>query len=653
MHALPFLEFNINLDTFIDDLTTRLNSNRTTIDALLNITPKRYANFVKPFEMLEERLEQFFTPLSHLNAVENSELTQKIYTEALPLLSEYSTEIGQNIHIFEAFKSIKADEYSQLSTAQKRVVDLNLLHFELSGAALDDEKKARLKAINLRKSELANTFSQNLLDATNAYEKIITDDADVLGIAASDLEMATIEYHGKTAYRFTLQMPSYLAYMTYGPNRTIREELYKAYTTRAPENAAIIDELLALRHESAQLLGFSNFAERSLASKMAPDSKSVTSFMESLAQESHQQAQNELNTLRAIASHPLESFDTAYYSEILKKEQYDLDEEAYRPYFEQESVVSGMFHFLNRLFGITFKPVTCKLWNDKAKAYDLYVDEHLRSRLYLDLEARASKRGGAWMHNWQTHCIDENGDEQLASAFVVCNFPPSSATTPSLLRHDDVVTLFHEMGHALHHMLSTVSENGVSGVNGVEWDAVEFPSQFLENFAYEPKVLRLFAKHHETGEILDEAMIQRLERARNFQSAMMMLRQLEFAMFDFKLHQSLHQGDEIQQLLDAVRQQTSLIAPPSYNKFQNGFSHIFAGGYAAGYYSYKWAEVLSADAFFAIVDQGIFDTRIGRDYLDIILSKGGSQSMQELFVALMGREPDTKNLLRLSGITAA
>ena len=650
MSKSPFIPFEINLENFIADLTDRLDANRKTLIQLLDIKEKSYQNFVKPFEMMDERLDHFFTPLSHLNAVNNSEKTQKVYADALPLLTDYSTEIGQNLAIYEAFKIIKEREYDSLNQEQRRVVDLNIQGFELAGAHLDHAPKARLKAINLRKSELTNDFSQNLLDATNAYELLIEDEKDVEGLPQSDIEAAKIEKEGRTLYRFTLQMPSYIAYMTYGPNREYREELYRAYTTRAPQNGAIIDELLALKMEMAQLLGFKSYAEYSIARKMAPSTQSVIDFLEELATNAHEQGQKELEVLKKMSSGPIESFDTAYYSEILKKEQYDIDEETYRPYFEQNCVVEGMFIFLHRLFGVSFREADAKLWDDKASAYDLYVDDELRARLYLDLEARESKRGGAWMHNWQSHCKDENGHEQLASAYVVCNFPPSSAQNPSLLRHDDVVTLFHEMGHALHHMLSTVSENGVSGVNGVEWDAVEFPSQFLENFAYEPEVLKLFAKHYQSGEVLSDLMIEKLVRAKNFQSAMGMLRQLEFSLFDFKLHLSLYQGSEVQNLLDRIREKTALITPPAYNRFQNGFSHIFAGGYAAGYYSYKWAEVLSADAFFAIVDQGLFDTRLGRDYLDIILSKGGSQSMQELFHELLGRDAQTQSLLRLNGI---
>lgn len=647
----PFTDFNLNLETFIFDLNTLIEINHKTIADLLAIPDKTYANFVRPFDLMEEDLELLFTPLSHINAIKNSDESQRIYADALPILTDYSTFVGQNLDIYEAFKNVKAREYNSLNTEQRRILDLNILHFELAGAHLDETSKERLAQINLRKSTLTNDFSQNVLDATNAYEKIITDPADVEGIPESDLENARFEEDGATKYRFTLQMPSYIAYMTYGPNRTIREELYRAYTTRAPQNGAIIDELMALRQESAKLLGFENYAEYSLASKMAPSTESVLKFLNEIIDASRRQGMRELEELRAIAPDiDLQSYDTAYYGEILKKAQYDIDEEEYRPYFEQHSVMEGMFAFLNELFGLRFIRQNIDLWDEKASVYDIYEHDTLTARVYFDLEARKNKRGGAWMHNFQTHCEDTQGCTHLSSAFVVCNFPPSSETSPSLLRHDDVVTLFHEMGHTIHHLLSKVKEHGVSGVNGVEWDAVEFPSQFLENFAYEPKVLKLFAKHHESGEILSDEMIAKLIRAKNFQSGMFMLRQIEFSLFDFELHSKLYQGDEIQILLDSIRERTSLIKPPAYNKFQNGFSHIFSGGYSAGYYSYKWAEVLSADAYYAIVDEGVFGSELARRYKEIVLGKGGSQSMQELFVEMMGRECDSKNLLRLSGI---
>ncbi len=645
-----FLKFNVDLDGFIDELNKRVEENNKKIDELLEIKEKTYSNFVKPLGMMDEYLEQFFTPLSHINSVNNTEQTQEIYADSLPIITEYSTKLSQNLNIYKAYKEIYSNE-KNLNQEQKKVLELNIQNFELSGAHLDEKTKERLQEINIRKSELSNDFSQNVLDATSAYEYIITDERDVEGIPQSDLLDAKFEENGVTKYRFTLQMPSYIAYMTYGKNEKIREELYRTYVTRAPQNEHIIDELLALKNEMSRLLGFPSYAAYSLASKMAKDEKSIIDFLEKLLINSKEQAHAEIKELQEMAHKPLCSFDTAYYSELLKKEKYDIDEELYRVYFEQISVLNGMFDFLNKLFGITFKKTDEKLWDEKAFSYDLYMEDKLKARLYLDLEARKSKQGGAWMNNFQTHCIDEKGNEQLASAVIVCNFPPSSKNNPSLLRHDDVVTLFHEMGHALHHMLSSVDENEVSGVNGVEWDAVEFPSQFLENFAYEPHVLKLFATHHETKEIIPDEMIEKLVRSKNFLSASGMLRQLEFSIFDFKLHTELYQGDEVQNLLDSIREESALIKPPSYNKFQNGFSHIFAGGYAAGYYSYKWAEVLSADAFFSVVDEGIFGSEIARKYLNIVLSRGGSLSMDKLFKELMGREPNPNNLLRLNGIT--
>ncbi len=645
-----FVKFECDLENFIDNLNTILEHNNKQIDNLLKQKNKSYASFVKKLQMLDDKLELFFTPLSHLNAVNNSDETQKVYTESLPIITEYSTNLSQNLNMYNAYKEILKNEKDTLNYEQLRVLELNIQGFELSGAHLDAKTKERLGEINIKKSELSNEFSQNLLDATNAYEKVITDESDLEGLPQSDIDAASFEEDGVTKYKFTLQMPSYIAYMTYGANSKIREELYKAYTTRAPQNAQIIDEILKLKDEMAKLLGFSSYAEYSLASKMAQDTSSVLSFLNKLVINSKHQAKEELKEVQELSEKKLQSFDTGYYSEILKKKKYDLDEELYRPYFEKISVVNGMFNFLHKLFGITFKEINEQLWDAKATAYDLYVNNKLRARLYLDLEVRKSKRGGAWMHNYQTHHKDENGAEVLASAFVVCNFPASDEKTPSLLRHDDVVTLFHEMGHAIHHLLSEVNESEVSGVNGVEWDAVEFPSQFLENFAYEPEILKMFATHYKNKEIISDDMCQKLVKAKNFLSASGMLRQLEFSLFDFKLHSTLIQGDEVQDLLNEIRKDTALIKTPSYNKFQNGFAHIFAGGYAAGYYSYKWAEVLSADAFYSVMDEGIFYSKTAKNYLNIILKGGGSRSMSEFFVQLMGREANPDNLLRLSGI---
>ncbi|MDD5156519.1 M3 family metallopeptidase [Sulfurimonas sp.] len=645
-----FIELNLDLANFITKLEGITKQNNEKIEELLGLDDKTYANFVKPLEMMDEYLGHFFTPLSHINSVCNTKETQEVYSNSLPIITEYSTKISQNIEIYKAYKTIQERQNKSLNYEQKRVLELNILNFELSGAHLDDATKERLQEINLRESELSNDFSQNVLDATNAYEYIITDEKDIDGIPKSDLESAKFEDDGVIKYKFTLQMPSYIAYMTYGKNREIREALYKAYTTRAPQNAKIIDEILLLKNEMSNLLGFGDYAEYSLKSKMAKTKEDVIDFLETLVTKSKAQAVKELDEVAKLSDRPLESFDSAFYSEILKKEKYEFDEELFRPYFEQKSVVVGMFNFLDKLFGIKFEKVNELLWDEKATAYNLYLKNELRAKLYLDLESRKGKKGGAWMHNIQTHCTNESGEEQLASAYIVCNFPPSSKENPSLLRHDDVVTLFHEMGHTIHHLLSRVNESGVSGVNGVEWDAVEFPSQFLENFAYEPSVLKLFAMHYESKEIIPDEMIEKLVRSKNFLSASSMLRQLEFSIFDFKLHSKLYQGDEIQELLNSIREETSIIKAPSYNKFQNGFSHIFAGGYAAGYYSYKWAEVLSADAFFSVVDEGIFNSTTAKKYLEFILNCGGAKSMGELFVDMMGRKPNPDSLLRLNGI---
>jgi len=646
-----FLKFECDLENFIAALKSLLAKNSSSVEELLAQESKSYSSFVKPMQIMEERLEHFFTPLSHLNAVNNSEATQAVYSESLPIITEYSTKLSQNIEIYKVYKTILESEQESLNYEQLRVLELNIKHFEQSGAHLDDATKKRLEEINIRLSELSNNFSQNLLNATNEFEYLITDEADIEGLPESEIASAKQEdAEGNISYKFTLQMPSYIAYMTYGKNAEIREILYKAYTTRAPENGAIIEEILALKDEMSKLLGYKNYVAYSLSSKMAEDEQSVLSFLQNLLKNSKTQAQKELEELQAIAPQALRSFDTAFYAEVLKKEQYEIDEEEYRPYFEQRSVLNGMFTFLERLFGIRFVKAEEQLWDAKAFAYDVYLEDKLRARVLFDLEARESKRGGAWMHNWQSHHRDAAGEEQLASAFVVCNFPPSSETSPSLLRHDDVVTLFHEMGHTIHHILSTVDENEVSGVNGVEWDAVEFPSQFLENFAYEPEVLKMFASHHQTGETLPDSMIEKLVKSKNFLSAMGMLRQLEFSLFDMQVHNGVYTQEEVQTILDKIREDSSLVQTPSYNKFQNGFAHIFAGGYAAGYYSYKWAEVLSADAFYAVIDEGVFDSKTAKRYLKIVLNGGGAKSMSRLFKELMGREPNTDQLLRLNGI---
>ncbi len=652
-----FKEFNIeNLENSKNDLEFLLNSSKEKIYELLEIENKSYENFVKPYEEIGEGISDFVTPIFHIDSVKNSKLTQKVYEECLPLISNYETEISQNDNIYRSLKVIQDNNSISLNDIQKKVLENEIRDFKLSGCHLGNEKKDKLKKLNLNLSELSHKFSQNILNATNAYEMIIEDFDDVKEIPDSDLELAKFEEDGKTKYKFTLQMPSYIAYITYGTSREKREEIYKAYCTRAPENGKIIEEILKLKYEMISILGFNSYSEYSLETKMAKNEEEVVKFLEELALKGKNRAVEELDELKEYAVKDgiddIKSFDLAFYSEKLKKEKYDLDEEFYRPYFEQNSVLNGFFDFLNEVFNIKFTLCDAKSWDENVKVYDISENGNVIARIFIDLEARKEKRGGAWMNNWHSHYIDSNNKQHLPTAYIVCNFPPAKDDTPSLLRHSDVVTLFHEMGHALHHLLSKVPEAMVSGISGVAWDVVEFPSQFLEYFAYDKDVLKLFAKHYKTGNVLDDDAIQRIINAKNFQSSLSMLRQVEFALFDFKLHQKLFKSEEdIQILLDGIRKEYAAILPPSYNKFQNGFSHIFAGGYAAGYYSYKWAEVLSADAFYMFIDSGlVLNKDLAIKYKDTILKNGGSKDMDELFLELASRSPSVDSLLKIDGI---
>ncbi|MFW3405992.1 M3 family metallopeptidase [Aliarcobacter butzleri] len=654
---MSFKDFNLdNLENSKEILEKLLDEKRVLINELLNIENKTYKNFVLPFQEIGESINEFLTPIFHIDSVKNSEITTKVYEECLPIISKYETEISQNENIYLSLKDIQFNEKSILNDIQNKVLENEIRDFELSGCNLENNKKKRLEEINLKLSELSHKFSQNLLNATNAFEMIITNFEDVKEIPQSDLELAKFEEDGITKYKFTLQMPSYLAYITYGTNRERREEIYKAYCTKAPENGKIIEQILALKDEKVKILGFENYAQYSLATKMAKTEDDVISFLEELGNKAKKKAKEELEEIKEIALKDgisdFRSSDMAYYSEKLKKAQYDLDEEYYRPYFEQQSVLNGFFDFLHQMFNIKFTKTQTKAWDEKVKVYDLSEDGKTIARIYIDLEARKDKRGGAWMNNWHSHFRNSNGEINLPTAYIVGNFPQSTKEIPSLLRHSDVVTLFHEMGHALHHLLSKIEEPFVSGISGVAWDTVEFPSQFLEYFSYDKDVLKLFAKHYQTGEVLNDEAIDRIIKAKNFQSSLATVRQVEFALFDFKLYQKLYKTeDEIQSLLDTIREEFAAIIPPKYNKFQNGFSHIFSGGYSAGYYSYKWAEVLSADAFYMFIDSGnIFNKELGIKYRDTILSQGGSYDMDKLFFDFAKREPSIDSLLKIEGI---
>lgn len=637
-----------NLENFPKALDTLLNEQRKVINKITHSEEFGYDKVLKPLQDLDEELGLFFTPLSHLNSVMNSDETQKAYEESLPLLSKFSSEIAQNEALFKKIEEIKAK-----TEEAKTVVEHEVRDFVLSGVKLPEEKKKRMEEISLKLSELSNNFSQNLLDATNAYELIMTDEKDVEGLPQSDIDAAKEEVDAKTVYKFTLQIPSYLAYMTYGPNREYRKALSKAYSTRAPENAEVIDQILALKQEKSKLLGFDSYAHYALETRDANKQEDVIGFLNDLADAALPQAKNELAELKAFAQktdgiEDLAGYDVGYYSEKLKKEKFDFDDAMTKPYFEQSKVLKGLLDIVSELFAVTFKPADVPTWHECVKPFDIFDNGKLSGRIYFDLDARKEKRGGAWMNDWETHYVDKKGDTHLASAFIVCNFSPATKENPSLLRHDDVVTLFHEMGHAIHHLFGKCNERSVSGINGVAWDVVEFPSQFLENFAYEAAILKRFGFHHATGEPISEELIAKIKETKNYQAALGILRQVEFSLFDFKLHQNLYQGEEVQTLIDSIREKTSLLKAPDYNKFQHGFAHIFAGGYAAGYYSYKWAEVLSADAFFSCLDEDSgFNKEHAKGYKEYILANGGAKEMSELYQEWLGRKADVKSLIKL------
>ena len=652
-----FKEFHIeNFENSSKLLEELLNNSRVEVEKLLEIKNKTYKNFVLPFAEIGEKINEFITPIFHLDSVKNSKITSKVYEECLPIISKYESEISQNENIYTSFKNIQSNEKSTLNNIQYKVLENEIRDFELSGCQLENNKKQRLEEIDLALGELSHKFSQNILEATNSFSLIIENFEDVKEIPKSDLELAKFEEDGKTKYKFTLQMPSYIAYMTYGTSREKREELYKAYTTRAPQNGEIIEKILALKDEKVKILGFKNYASYSLATKMANSEDDVINFLEELGNKAKEKAIKELEEIKQIAKEDgvddFRASDISFYSEKLKKAQYDIDEEYYRPYFEQNSVLNGFFTALNELFDIEFKSSNASSWDEKVKVYDIFEKNKTIARIYIDLEARDDKRGGAWMNNWHSYYKDSNNNINLPTAYIVGNFPQSTKDIPSLLRHSDVVTLFHEMGHALHHLLSKVEEPTVSGISGVAWDVVEFPSQFLEYFSYDRDILKLFAKHYQTGEVLDDEAISRLIKAKNFQSSMATVRQIEFALFDFKLHQKLYKTEfEIQELLNSIRDKFSVIKTPEYNKFQNSFSHIFSGGYSAGYYSYKWAEVLSADAFYMFLDsKNVLNKELGLKYKNCVLSCGGSENMDKLFFDFAQREPKIDSLLKIDGI---
>ena len=657
-------------------ITQLLQENRTSVERLLaQPGPFTWERLVQPLEEMEDRLGRVWSPVSHLNSVCDTPALREAYNECLPLLSDYATEMGQHRGLHAAFREIAEDgSYRMLEPSQKKIVENALRDFRLSGIDLPEAQQQRFREISQRLSQLNAKFGENVLDATNQWQKSVTDESLLAGLPESARAMARqtaqergSQETGSEAWLFTLEFPSYIAIMTHADNRALREELYTAYVTRASDqgphdrqldNTPVMEEILQLRHEKAQLLGFDNYAEYSLSTKMAESPQQVVAFLEDLAERSLQVARQELDELRQFAREQdgieLQAWDVAYYSEKLKQQRYDLSEEALKPWFPIDRVLQGMFEVVYRLYGITIEAQQgADLWHDEVRFFRVTDRQGtLRGQFYADLYARQHKRGGAWMDDCITRRKRVDG-VQIPVAYLTCNFTPPIGENPALLTHEEVLTLFHEFGHGLHHLLTQVDFPSVAGIGGVPWDAVELPSQFMENWCWQEAALPLFSGHYQSGEPLPPAMFQQLLASRNFQAGMAMVRQLEFALFDFRLHweyQPEAGSGQIYQALQRVREQVSVMEPPSFNRFPHSFSHIFAGGYAAGYYSYKWAEVLSSDAFAHFEESGIFDEDTGLRFLSAILEQGGSRDPMELFIEFRGREPQIDALLRHSGI---
>ncbi|OOF70516.1 oligopeptidase A [Rodentibacter caecimuris] len=644
---------------------------RDTIQQLLNQPHFSWQNFILPLSDVSDRLSRAWSPISHLNAVKNSPELRDAYQACLPLLSEYSTWVGQHKGLYQAYLSLKnSAEFSDYTVAQKKAIENALRDFELSGISLPESQQKRYGEIVARLSELSSQFSNNVLDATMGWEKIITDEKQLAGLPESALMAAkqSAEHKGVSGYRFTLEFPSYLPVMTYCENQALREEMYRAFVTRASEqgpnagkwdNSAIMREILTLRVELAKLLGFNTYTELSLATKMAENPQQVLDFLENLASRSKPQGEKELAELQAYCRkefgvNELAPWDISFYSEKQKQHLYAINDEELRPYFPENTVLAGLFELIKRIFNIrVVERFDVETWHKDVRFFDLLDQKNeVRGSFYLDLYARENKRGGAWMDDCVGRKRKPDGSIQKPVAYLTCNFNAPIGDRPALFTHDEVTTLFHEFGHGIHHMLTQIDVADVAGINGVPWDAVELPSQFMENWCWEEEALDFISGHYESGESLPKEKLTQLIKAKNYQAAMFVLRQLEFGLFDFRLHHyfDVNKTDQILDTLQQVKSQVSVIKGVEWARTPHSFSHIFAGGYAAGYYSYLWAEVLSADAYSRFEEEGIFNPVTGQSFLDEILTRGGSEEPMTLFKRFRGREPKLDALLHHKGI---
>jgi oligopeptidase A len=651
---MNLINFNINLDTLVEDLKKILQHNRDAIQVRLKQgAPYTWDDFITPMEKDSQILSQFWSPVGHLHSVKDSPELRKVYNECLPLLSAYSTELGQNTELYAAYQSMRdSPDYLKLDTAQQKIIENALRDFKLSGVALIGEARTRYQAIQLELSQLETQFEENVLDSTEAWSHHVVDEALLTGLPEHAIAAAKLKATEKSldGWLLGLDQPSYLAVMQYANNRALREILYTAYQTRASkdnlDNTPVMNKIVGLRQEKAKLLGFENYADYSLVTKMADNRQQILDLLDQLAKAARPFAEQEIKELeqKALSDEvrDLQSWDLAYYSEKLRHEKFNIDDESLRVYFPEPIVLAGLFEILKRLYGMGVSEVkNCDTYHKDVKVFQIQDNKgNLRGYFYADLYARSGKRNGAWMDGYCDRFKTQD-HIQIPIAYLNCNFTPPTEGQTALFRHDDVVTLFHETGHCLQHLLTQVDYPDVAGINGVSWDAVELPSQFFENWCWSSETLPLISQHYQTGQPFPLDLLNQLLAAKNFQAGMQTLRQVEFALFDMRVHTEYN---------NHTPTQISVFKPPQFTRFQNSFTHVFSGGYAAGYYSYKWAEVLSADAFDRFLQEGIFNVETGQAFLKNILETGGSQDAMDLFVAFRGRQPSIEALLRQEGL---
>ena len=671
MQSLHLPDFeHFDADKVTQQLPTMLEQSQAQIEALLQSQVLDYSALVPPLEQIDDAIGRLWGPLAHLQSVANTDDVRAAYDDCLPIVTQYSTWLSQNSELYNALLLIQQSvEFPQLTSAQQQNINLQLRDFRLAGVALDAQEKQDYAQLKQQLAQLSSQFSNHVMDSTDSFSMHFNDSERLLGLPESSLTQAQqlAASKGQKGYLLNLDFACYFSVVTFADDRQLRRTLYEAFNTRASDqgphdkqydNTRIMQELIAKRHQLAQLVGYDNYADYSVASKMADSASQVHDFLQDLAQQCQPIASQEMTQLQAFAEQqggpsPLQAWDIAYYSEKLRQDRYELSQEALKPYFALPQVQAGLFAIVERLFGVQVAAVEgVPSWHEDVGFYRISQDNKTIGYFYFDLFARQQKRGGAWMNDCRTRQRLGDGQIQLPVAYLVCNFAPAVGDKPALLTHNDVVTLFHEFGHGLHHMLTQIDVAGVAGINGVAWDAVELPSQLLENWAWQSESLMMFARHYETGELLPQTLLHKMLAAKHFQSAMFMVRQLEFGLFDLRLHMQHdpHQPQTVQEVLDQVRSEVAVIATPSWNRFQHSFGHIFAGGYAAGYYSYMWADVLAADVFERFETDGIFNTATGQAYWQRLLGRGGAASAMRLFVDFMGREPDVAALIRAKGL---